>query len=54
MTHVKKSKRAKRNLEVGKEYIFDAHSGNDTWPLKTKVIGKEKVKVEEVDSEIKL
>jgi len=34
------------DLEVGKEYIFDAHSGNDTWPLKTKVIGKEKVKVE--------
>lgn len=34
------------DLEVGKEYIFDAHSGSDTWPLKTKVIGKEKVEVE--------
>lgn len=34
------------DLEVGKEYVFDAHSGDDTWPLKTKVIGKETVKVE--------
>ncbi len=33
------------DLEVGKEYVFDAHSGKDTWPLKTKVLGKEKVKV---------
>ena len=34
------------DLEVGKEYCFDAHSGDDTWPLKTKVIGRETVKVE--------
>ena len=34
------------DLEVGKEYVFEAHSGDDTWPLKTKVIGKETVKVE--------
>ncbi|MBR3655109.1 MAG: DUF3108 domain-containing protein [Elusimicrobia bacterium] len=34
------------DLEVGKEYVFEAHSGDDTWPLKTKVIGREKVKVE--------
>lgn len=34
------------DLEVGKEYVFDAHSGDDTWPLKTKVLGKETVKVE--------
>ena len=34
------------DLEVGKEYVFDAHSGDDTWPLKTKVIGKETVTVE--------
>lgn len=34
------------DLEVGKEYIFDAHSGDHTWPLKTKVVGKEKVEVE--------
>jgi hypothetical protein len=33
------------NLEVGDEYIFDVHSGDKTWPLKTKVTGKEKVKV---------
>jgi hypothetical protein len=34
------------DLEVGKEYVFEAHSGDDTWPLKTKVIGREKVKVD--------
>ena len=34
------------DLEVGKEYVFEAHSGDDTWPLKTKVIGRETVKVE--------
>ena len=33
------------DLKVGDEYVFDAHSGDDTWPLKTKVIGKETVKV---------
>ena len=33
------------DLEVGKEYVFDAHSGKNFWPLKTKVTGKEKVKV---------
>ena len=33
------------DLEVGKEYVFEAHSGKDTWPLKTKVLSKEKVKV---------
>ena len=33
------------DLEVGKEYVFDAHSGQDTWPLKTKVLGREKVEV---------
>lgn len=31
------------DLEVGKEYIFDAHSGDKSWPLKTKVTGKETV-----------
>ncbi len=33
------------DLEVGKEYVFEAHSGKNFWPLKTKVTGKEKVKV---------
>lgn len=31
------------NLEVGKEYIFDAHSGDKSWALKTKVTGRETV-----------
>lgn len=33
------------DLEVGDEYVFDVHSGEHTWPLKTKVTGKEKIKV---------
>lgn len=33
------------DLEVGDEYVFDVHSGEHTWPLKTKVTGKEKVEV---------
>lgn len=31
------------DLEIGKEYIFDAHSGDEYWPLKTKVTGKETI-----------
>lgn len=31
------------DLEVGKEYIFDAHSGDKFWALKTKVTGKETI-----------
>ena len=33
------------DLEVGDEYIFDVHSGEHTWPLKTKVTGKQKIEV---------
>jgi hypothetical protein len=33
------------DLEVGDEYVFDVHSGEHTWPLKTKVTGKEKIEV---------
>ena len=33
------------DLEVGDEYVFDVHSGEHTWPLKTKVTGKEKVEI---------
>lgn len=32
-----------RELNVGKEYSIDAHSGDKSWPLKVKVIGKERV-----------
>lgn len=31
------------DLEVGKEYVFEAHSGDKWWPLKTKVTGRETV-----------
>lgn len=33
------------DLEVGDEYIFDVHSGDKTWPLKTRVTGRQKVEV---------
>ena len=33
------------DLKVGDEYVFDADSGDDTWPLKTKVVGRETIKV---------
>lgn len=32
------------NLEIGKEYTFDAHTGDLSWPLKVKVIKTEKKK----------
>ncbi len=32
------------DLEVGDEYLFDAHANKDTWILKTKVTGRERIK----------
>lgn len=32
------------DLEVGDEYLFDAHANKDTWILKTKVTGRETIK----------
>lgn len=32
------------DLEVGDEYLFDAHANKETWILKTKVTGRESIK----------
>ena len=34
-----------RELSVGQEYVLDAQSGDKSWPLKVKVLRKEKVSV---------
>ena len=34
-----------KELEVGKSYSIDAHTGNSAWPLTVEVVKKEKVKV---------
>jgi LysM repeat protein len=34
-----------KELEVGKEYLLDAHSSDKSWPLKVRVVKREKVKV---------
>ena len=34
-----------RDLSVGQEYVLDAQSGDTSWPLKVKVLKKEKIRV---------
>jgi hypothetical protein len=34
-----------KELQVGKDYWFDAHSGDTSWPLKVTVVKREKIKV---------